>query len=136
MHHSPGTRRGQRLLMACLPGEQHELGLLLFALSAMARGYRVLYLGPDLPLSQVQSVAEVVSPAGVMLSGSGPVVPGELERDLIELGRSLDVPLMIGGAVSEPERAEWAAPVINPLGSRYDAALERLGELVPLYARR
>ena len=36
-HHLNRDRRGPRLLAACLPGEHHEVGLLLFTLAALDR---------------------------------------------------------------------------------------------------
>jgi DNA-binding transcriptional MerR regulator len=38
-HHRSRSSRGPRLLMACLPGDRHETGLLLFALTASDSGY-------------------------------------------------------------------------------------------------
>ena len=136
MHHAPGGTRGRRLMMACLPGEHHELGILLFALSVRARGYRVLYLGPDLPLSQVQAVAGFADPAGVLLSGSAPEVTDELRGGLATLARSIAVPLMLGGNVSGTDPEEWRALGVAPLGADYGTALERLGALVPVYVPR
>ena len=136
MHHAPGSTRGRRLLMACLPAEQHELGILLFALSVMARGYRVLYLGPDLPLSQVRAVAEMADPAGVLLSGSAPEFADGLRSGLAVLARSLTVPLMVGGNVSGTDPEGWLELGITPLGADYGTALERLGGLVPAFGPR
>ncbi|MDH3871905.1 MAG: MerR family transcriptional regulator, partial [Gammaproteobacteria bacterium] len=45
IHHMNQRSNGSLLLLACLPGEFHEIGLLLFALGAVNFGYRVLVLG-------------------------------------------------------------------------------------------
>lgn len=56
--------------LACLPGEQHELGLLMLALFLRWAGARVLYLGPDLPardlvrLSQTRDIHAICLSAG------------------------------------------------------------------------
>jgi DNA-binding transcriptional MerR regulator len=134
MHHAGGGH-GRRLLLACLPGERHELGLLLFSLSLLARGYRVLYLGPDLPLEQVRAVAEAVHPAGVLLSGSAAGAGGVETGALKAAARALDVPVMIGGGASDRDPEAWRAAGVTPLGSDYAGALERLAGLVPAYAR-
>jgi len=40
-HHRARGNTGPRLLLACLPGELHEIGVLLFALSAHDNGFRI-----------------------------------------------------------------------------------------------
>jgi methanogenic corrinoid protein MtbC1 len=44
-------------VLACLPGEQHELGLLMLALFLRWAGARVIYLGADLPLADLVLLA-------------------------------------------------------------------------------
>jgi DNA-binding transcriptional MerR regulator len=58
IHHLNARRKGQLLLVACLPGEQHEVGMLMFALAAVSHGYQVLVLGANLPLEQIPAVLE------------------------------------------------------------------------------
>ena len=45
--------RGPRAVLACPPGERHELGLLCFALLLHDRGWEVTFLGADTPLDAV-----------------------------------------------------------------------------------
>ena len=40
---------GPLAVLACLPGEQHDLGLIAFGLALRARGWRIVYLGADTP---------------------------------------------------------------------------------------
>ena len=47
-----GRGLGPVALLACLPGEQHELGLLAFGLALRAHGWRVSYFGGDTPLEE------------------------------------------------------------------------------------
>ena len=54
-HHRARTRTGPRILAACLPDEQHELGLLIFALAAHDRGLRVVMLAAQTPLEELPS---------------------------------------------------------------------------------
>jgi DNA-binding transcriptional MerR regulator len=49
-------------LLACLPGEQHELGLLAFGLALRARGWRIGYLGADTPLDTLDRAARALDP--------------------------------------------------------------------------
>ncbi len=52
-----GATQGPLILLAGLPGEHHEIGLLLFALAAHESGYRVLPLGANMPLDELAAVA-------------------------------------------------------------------------------
>lgn len=136
MHHEAGRTRGRRLLMACLPGEHHELGILLFGLSAMAHAYRILYLGPDLPLQQVPVTAAKGDVAAVLLSGSSGRISSELHRDILQLAADMEVPLMLGGQVSDELENTSESGELLLLGSDYGRALERLDAWVPAFGNR
>ena len=41
---------GPRALLACAPGEQHELGLIVFGLALRQHGWGITYLGADTPI--------------------------------------------------------------------------------------
>ena len=45
--------RGPRAVLACLPGELHDIGLVCFGLALRKKGWRILYLGQDTPLETV-----------------------------------------------------------------------------------
>jgi DNA-binding transcriptional MerR regulator len=63
-----GLGLGPIALLACLPGEQHELGLVAFGLALRARGWRIGYLGGDAPLDTVARAADSLRPELVVLS--------------------------------------------------------------------
>ena len=78
---------GPRLVAACAPGEQHEIGLLLFALEAQSAGMRVVVLGADTPLedaamAQRRSGSEAIVISSSDRSGAGafPSGPAEAHR--------------------------------------------------------
>jgi DNA-binding transcriptional MerR regulator len=54
--------------LACLPGEQHELGLLMLALFLRWAGARVLYFGTDLPVGDFIRLAKVRHVDAICLS--------------------------------------------------------------------
>jgi MerR family transcriptional regulator, light-induced transcriptional regulator len=103
-----GRGLGPLALLACLPGEQHELGALAFGLALRARGWRVAYLGADTPLDTVESAAASLAPTLVVLSA----VTGERVRavagELRALARRRRVALGGAGA-DEGEAAELGA---------------------------
>ena len=133
IHHEASRTRGRRLLLACLPGEQHELGILLFGLSALAHGYRILYLGPDLPLEQVKEVAAAVDVSAVLLSGTAAELSSELRQSLSRLADALDVPLLLGGSASDRQQDNPNSVDLLLLGSDYKEALERLESHMPAF---
>ncbi|HSC72652.1 MAG TPA: MerR family transcriptional regulator [Gaiellaceae bacterium] len=59
---------GRPCLLACAPGEQHDLGLIVFGLALRARGWRIGYLGADMPVDSVTSAAAALAPAFVVIS--------------------------------------------------------------------
>ena len=56
------------LLCACPSGERHELGLLTFAYTMQQAGWRVCYLGADLPVRELHYTCQYLQPALVALS--------------------------------------------------------------------
>ena len=65
----PDVGRGP-LVAACAEGELHEVGLLLTCLFLSRRGFRVVYLGPNLPLPDLIEAVEGVRPPLVLLSAT------------------------------------------------------------------
>ena len=64
-----GQGRGPGAILACVPGEQHELGLLAFGVALHRRGWRITYLGTDSPIGPVADISRSVVPAVVVLLG-------------------------------------------------------------------
>lgn len=66
--HTATTPRQPRVLTACAPAEEHEIGLLIFALLAQQQGWRVTYLGQRTPLADIANAARDVKPNWVVIS--------------------------------------------------------------------
>ncbi len=62
-----GQGLGPAAVLACLPGEQHDLGLITFGLALRARGWRIVYLGTDTPIETVEEVSRRLDPSLVVL---------------------------------------------------------------------
>ena len=60
--------RGAPIVFATLPGERHELGLLMCAFLCASRGYKIHYLGPDVPVEDLARYAREVSASVIALS--------------------------------------------------------------------
>jgi MerR family transcriptional regulator, light-induced transcriptional regulator len=62
-----GLGVGPAAVLACLPGEQHDLGLIAFGLALRARGWRIVYLGPDTPIETIEETSRLLQPNLVVL---------------------------------------------------------------------
>jgi MerR family transcriptional regulator, light-induced transcriptional regulator len=62
-----GLGLGPAAVLACLPGEQHDLGLIAFGLALRSRGWRIVYLGTDAPIETVEEVSRQLEPSLVVL---------------------------------------------------------------------
>ena len=63
-----GLGLGPVAVLACLPGEQHDLGLIAFGLALRSHGWRIVYLGPDSPIETVTDVSDRLEPTLVVLN--------------------------------------------------------------------
>ncbi len=113
IHHINQRSSGPLLLLACLPGEFHELGLLFFALASVNYGYRVLVLGSNMPLEQLPGVLARRTCAAVVLSCSCRPSRGVLEDELPTLVEKAEVPVFVGGktAATYQQKIEAAGAI-------------------------
>jgi DNA-binding transcriptional MerR regulator len=65
-----GLGLGPTAVLACLPGEQHDLGLIAFGLALRSRGWRIVYLGSDSPIETVEEVSRQLDPGLVVLAAA------------------------------------------------------------------
>jgi DNA-binding transcriptional MerR regulator len=63
-----GDGHGPRAVLACPPGEQHELGLMAFGIMLHRNGWRVQYLGADTPIDDLTQAVREIRPALVVLA--------------------------------------------------------------------
>lgn len=126
-HHLNRDRRGPRLLAACLPGEHHEVGLLLFALVALDRDYGVVLLGSDIPLSELPPVVEQTAIHAIVLAGSAAIAPAVIEQDLSLLCRAVAPPVFVGGQVTHHHAEAIEAAGAVSLGDDLNGALRGIG---------
>ena len=82
-----GRGIGPRALLACAPGEQHELGLIAFGLALRAHGWRIEYLGADTPLETIDDVADSLEVDLVVVSAVAPERIGGLATELRLISR-------------------------------------------------
>ena len=129
-HHHASSQVGPLLVAACLPGEQHEVGLMLFCLTALNQGYRLVYLGADTPFSELVVPVERSDANAILLSGSIDPDPSVLNKEISALVKSLDVPVFIGGKTAAKHTDEITAAGAIPLGADLTQAIRKIDEAI------
>jgi MerR family transcriptional regulator, light-induced transcriptional regulator len=65
-----GLGIGPLAVLACLPGEQHDLGLLAFGLALRARGWRIVFLGSDAPIETIEEASRELDPSLLVVTAA------------------------------------------------------------------
>jgi MerR family transcriptional regulator, light-induced transcriptional regulator len=87
---------GPLAIIACAPGELHDLPLIAFGLALRARGWRIAFLGPDTPVVTLEDAARALEPKLVVISATTPERFAPVREELGALARS--APLALAGA--------------------------------------
>lgn len=130
-HHRYRGNQGPKLMLACLPGEEHEIGMLLFALAAHDHGYRMILLGVNMPLAELPVAVKRAQADAVVLSASLDPQPGVLGEQLPQLVETAKVPVFIGGKISTAHHDDIIRAGAKSLGADIEPGLKRLGEILP-----
>lgn len=127
-----GAPNDAPVVVVATPARQvHEMGALLAAVSAAVAGWRVAYLGPDLPAEEIAGAARKRGAHAVALSAvfplDDPALPSELRRLRSQLPPG--VAILVGGeagrAVADELSAEGA--VWLPSLPEFRRTLQRIG---------
>lgn len=80
-------------------GQEHELGALIAGLTAASAGWKVVYLGANLPVEEIAAVAIHLEAKAVALSIIYPNDDPRLAKDLIHLRKIISphLPIIVGG---------------------------------------
>lgn len=123
LQHRMRYSAGPRIVAACAPGEQHEIGLLLFALEAQAAGMRTVLLGANTPLEDVAIARHRSGSQAVVISSSVDPAPGFLDEQLPALVGRSEVPVFVGGLTALRHRQAIAAAGAIALGVALEDAV-------------
>jgi methanogenic corrinoid protein MtbC1 len=126
---SPRPTRSQTVLVGCPPGEMHTFPALLLSLYLQRAGFRVVTLGADLPIEQMDTAAASIHPELVVLCAQQLTTAASLAhaaRALLERG----FPLAYGGSIFNrlPGLRERIPAAF--LGESLEQAVERVEQLV------
>ena len=92
---------GPLALLACAPGETHDITLLAFALVLRSHGWRILFLGADTPIATLTRTAETTKPALAVVSSFDPSLLEAQAASLRRLARLVPLALAGPGATDE-----------------------------------
>jgi len=96
-----GRGTGPLAVLACAPGEEHDISLVAFGLVLRSHGWRILFLGADTPVATLAHTAETTEPALAVLVSFDPAL---LEPEAAELSRlARIVPLVLAGPAASDE---------------------------------
>ena len=96
-----GRGTGPLALLACAPGEMHDITLLAFALVLRSHSWRILFLGADTPIATLAQAAETTRPALVVVSSFDPSLLEAQAAALRRLARAVPLALAGPGATDE-----------------------------------
>ena len=90
-----GGGDGPLALLACPPGEQHDIGLIAFGLALRRRGWRIAFLGANTPVATIGDTADQLQPQAVVVAAADEQPLRDAAAELRELaGRH---PVLLGG---------------------------------------
>lgn len=95
------------VVLACIPNDYHELGLLCCMLALTQNMQSTLYLGPNVPLEEVKHYALKKSAKAVLISIIAPLAEEDVEAytgELVKLNKR--IPVALGGYEAN-KRAEF-----------------------------
>ncbi len=89
----PTRRSSPYIMLGAGPTEQHEIGSLMMAVLLRSHGFRVEYLGPDIPLEDLADYASYEHPDMIILTASLEAAAMELAHFKEKLSRLRSAPV-------------------------------------------
>jgi MerR family transcriptional regulator, light-induced transcriptional regulator len=117
----------ERILLACVEGDRHVLGLRMIADVLEGHGFDVIFLGPDIPLPALLASIERYQPEVVALGATAPSAGVSLLETVRELtSRWPDLAIIVGGG-SVPKQLSGSDSDVEVVGdaAQATAAVER-----------
>ena len=119
-----GSGHGPRAVLACPPGELHDLALMVFGIILNRNGWRIDYLGTSTPIEELTRTADETHPDLIVLAATLPEHLEPFIPQLTALARraplalagpgatariagAVGARLLTGDPVTEAQHAEW-----------------------------
>ncbi|PIQ24004.1 hypothetical protein COW36_05655 [bacterium (Candidatus Blackallbacteria) CG17_big_fil_post_rev_8_21_14_2_50_48_46] len=105
----------QPVLLACVPNEYHEIGLLCAMMELTQRMIPTLYFGANLPHSELELYAQKSKPSAIVLSVVAPLRDREAQHlvERLQAGLVKHFPVAVGGYEAEKRRHLFEASGIK-----------------------
>jgi len=98
-----GSGHGPRAVLACPPGELHDLALMVFGIMLNRNGWRIDYLGTSTPVEELTGTADETHPDLIVLAATLPQNFETVAAQLTALAQR--TPLALAGAGATPQIA-------------------------------
>ena len=122
-----GRGSGPTTVLACAPGELHDLALIVFGLVLAGRGWAIAYLGPDTPVATIRDALARVEPDLVVISATATQTLRAAKTELSELARVVQLGIAGAGASAGLARSIGATLLDgDPVTAAERIAAERL----------
>jgi DNA-binding transcriptional MerR regulator len=92
---------GPLAILACAPGERHDIGLIAFGLVLRSYGWRILFLGANTPLKTLANAAAAMQPQLVVVASMDGALLEAVGSELRRFARSTRLVLSGAGASEE-----------------------------------
>ena len=106
-----GSWHGPQALLACPPGELHDMALMVFGIVLHRNGWRIGYLGASTPVEELERAVDASHPGLVVLAATraetlepSPALPRRAGATA-QIATAAGARLMAGDPVTEAERA-------------------------------
>lgn len=117
LQHLRGGNTGPRLVAACIPEEQDENSLMLFAMAVAGVGYRMVYLGADVAFEELPDAVNKTGAEAVVLSATKRPRGKIITEQLPDLVTRLQVPVFVGGALTYTHDKKISASGASSVGA-------------------
>jgi methanogenic corrinoid protein MtbC1 len=84
-------------VLACAPGERHEIGLLMLAVMLRSEGWQVAYLGADTPFADAVALADGLDANALCFSATSKENARDLDRQLAATALRESLAVAVGG---------------------------------------
>lgn len=127
----PVRRSAPSILIGGAPGEQHEIGSMMMAVLLRSEGFRVEYLGPDIPLDDLADYAKTEKPKMIILSATTETAALELRSMQALISRLRPAPIFAFGGRAFNLRSELSSQIEGVfLGETLASAVENTAQLL------
>ncbi len=99
-----GAGGGPLAMLACVPHDQHDIGLICFGLALRGHGWRISFLGADTPRETIVAAGELLNPALLVIAASVEEHAAAAAPALSKL--ALTRQMVIGGSGTDAALAE------------------------------